>query len=284
MEPIEVNTHFENPEYPTRVTIIDLDGHFEHAGDYTHPKYIFSVKVEVKYNKVVEGKEDTLITCSLWTNKDSAQFPFEDDDLDEASVEDWFLEGLSDDLSFHGLDCLEHLDFYSQGVPTNDEGCNKLVKCYIAETLNKIIPTVWHVFECFCSELYYKKEKNKCQTVWNIKSLAPILGDSEEWVKKCQEDAKNAYDGFLWRTYSYMTDTVRSYKQASFEGMKKDLAEMNRIGQELAFRAELKAEEEYWLLKRGSTLREQLKNCDEWLEKLGVEHWTWEEYVKRPWG
>lgn len=100
MEPIEVITHCKNPEYPTRVTIIDLYGKFVHAGDYTPPHYTFSVKVEVKFNKVIDDKEESLISCSLWTVKDSTPFNFQEDDLDEGSVEEWFLEGLSEDLSF----------------------------------------------------------------------------------------------------------------------------------------------------------------------------------------
>ena len=88
MEPIEVITHCKNPEYPTRVTIIDLDGTFEEAGDYTPPEYSFSVKVEIKYNKVVDGKEENLVTCTFWTETDSTQFSYGDEDLDEESVEE----------------------------------------------------------------------------------------------------------------------------------------------------------------------------------------------------
>ena len=54
MRPITVHTSCENPEFPTRVRIIDLDGTFEEAGVYTPPEYSFSVKVEIKYNKVVD--------------------------------------------------------------------------------------------------------------------------------------------------------------------------------------------------------------------------------------
>ena len=284
MEPIEVNTHFKNPEYPTRVTIIDLYGKFEHAGDYTPPHYTYSVKVEVKYNKLIDDKEENLITCSIWTVKDSTPFSFVEDDLDKGSVEDWFLEGLSEDLSFHGFEGLEKLDFYDLGVPTNDDGCSKLVECYISDALNKCVPNVWQECKYQCSDLYFKKEEtnlsSRSKTIWNIDSFASRV--SEEWIKKIKEEAKNAYEGFLWRTHSYATDTVRSYKQASFEGMKKDLAEMAKLSQELAFRAYSKEEEQYWLLKRGTNLKEQLDNCHEWMNRLGIEHKTFEEYIKRP--
>ena len=60
---IEVNTSVENPEYPTRVRIIGYNGTFEHAGDYSAPRYDFSVQVEVRYNKVVDGKEE--VYCRL---------------------------------------------------------------------------------------------------------------------------------------------------------------------------------------------------------------------------
>lgn len=119
MEPIDVNVNFENPEFPTRVRIIDLDGTFEHAGDYSAPEYTFSVKVEVQYNRVVDGKENNLLTCTFWTEEDYSEFSYEDDELDECDVEDWFLEGLSEDLSNHDLEGLEDLDFYTLGVPHN---------------------------------------------------------------------------------------------------------------------------------------------------------------------
>lgn len=285
MEPIEVNNHCENPEYPTRVTIIDFDGKFVHAGDYTPPHYSFSVRVEVKYNKVVDDKEENLITCSLWTVKDCTPFSFQEDDLDEGSVDDWFLEGLSEDLSFHGFEGLEKLDFYTLGVPTNDGDCSKLVD-YITDAFNKCIPNVWYKCEYHCSDLYFQREgtnpSGRSKSIWNIDSFASRI--SEEWIKEIKEEAQKAYEGFLWRTHSYATDTVRSYKQASFEGLKKDLAKMAELSQELAFRAASKEEEQYWLLRRGKTLKEQLDNCHEWMNKLGIKHLTYEEYVKRPWG
>ena len=284
MEPIEVITHCKNPEYPTRVTIIDLYGKFEHAGDYTPPHYTYSIKVEVKFNKVIDGKEENLISCTLWTVKDSTPFNFQEDDLDEGSVEEWFLEGLSEDLSFHGFEGLEKLDFYALGVPTNDDGCGKLVEYYISDALNKCVPNVWKECKYLCSDLFFQKAETKpsgrSKTIWNIDSFTSRV--SEEWIKKIKEEALNAYEGFLWRTRSYATDTVRSYKQASFEGMKKDLAHMAKLSQELAFRADSEAEEQYWLLKRGTNLKEQLDNCHEWMNKLGIEHKTFEEYINRP--
>ena len=40
---IEVDTSFSSPEYPTRVSIVDFEGNFEHAGAYSSPKFTFSV-------------------------------------------------------------------------------------------------------------------------------------------------------------------------------------------------------------------------------------------------
>ena len=269
MEPIEVNTHFKNPEYPTRVRIIDLDGHFEHAGDYTGPKYTFSVEVEVKYNKVVDGKEKNLITCTFWTKTDSSVFSFEDDDLDEDSVEDWFLDGLSEDLSFHGFEGLEKLDFYTLGVPTNESDEAELtIEDYISKAFDKCFPDIWENYEYQCSELYLETQED-----------VPFSTKIPEELK---EKALKAYQGFLWRTKSYLTDTVRSYKQAAKEGLIKDLIEMFKISKEIALLAGSEEEGQQWLLKRDANLGQQMKYCEEWMDKLGIEHKTFEEYVKRP--
>lgn len=265
MEPIEVNNHFENPEYPTRVRIIDLDGLFEHAGAYTGPKYTFSVEVEVKYNKVVDGKEENLITCTFWTKTDSSVFSFEDDDLSDDEVEDWFLEGLSEDLSFHGFEGLEKLDLFALGVPTNEnDEAEKTIEDYLSDAFDKCFPDIYEDYEYQCSELY--------------------MGEENDFSKRIPEELKNkalqAYRGLLWRTRSYLTDTVRSYKQAAKEGLIKDLIEMFKISKEIA----LLAGSEEWLLKKDNNLGQQIKYCEEWMDKLGIEHQTFEEYVKRPRG
>lgn len=183
-EYIEVSTPVKNPLYPTRVRIIDFDGRFEHAGDYTPPEYIFSVQVEIKYNKIVDGKEENLITCSFWTTDDSAPFSFEDDDLDEESVDDWFWEGLSEDLSFHDLEGLEKLDFYALGVPANkeeeDDNMTFVDDC-IFDALDKCIPDHYESIDYRCTDLYLKgvdhdpiEEKTleitagECRTEWSL--------------------------------------------------------------------------------------------------------------------
>ena len=84
---IEVNTSVSNTEFPTRIRIVDFDGYFEHSGDYTAPKFTFSVKVEVEYNKIVNDKEENLVKVRFWTEEDSLVFSFEDDELDEESVD-----------------------------------------------------------------------------------------------------------------------------------------------------------------------------------------------------
>ena len=185
-EYIEVSTPVKNPQYPTRVRIIDYDGTFEHAEAYTPPVYTFSVEVEIKYNKVVDGKEENLITCSFWTTNDTAPFSFEDDDLDEADVDDWFWEGLAEDLSFHDLEGLEKLDFYALGVPANKEEedeCGYYVDC-IFDALDKCIPDHYESIHHQCSDLYLKdvehyalEEKTwevttgDCRTEWSIEDF-----------------------------------------------------------------------------------------------------------------
>lgn len=193
---IEVNTSVQNPNYPTRVRIVEFDGTLEHAGDYTPPTYTFSVKVEVCYNKVVDGKEVNLITCSFWTTEDHSTFSFEEDeDLDEESVDDWFWEGLSDDLSFHDLECLEDLDFYALGVPTCEEDtAGQYIDDIITEAFDKSIQDHYEEFEYKCSKLFeiheehspFKKElvipNGDCKTVWSIDGFE-FERDSEEDVQ-----------------------------------------------------------------------------------------------------
>jgi hypothetical protein len=186
-EYIEVSTSIKNPQYPTRVRIIDFDGRFEHAEAYTPPVYIFSVQVEIKYNKVVDGKEENLITCSFWTTDDSAPFSFEDDDLDEESVDDWFWEGISEDLSFHDLEGLEKLDFYALGVPANKEEEDDNMAFFddcIFDALDKCIPDHYESINYRCTDLYLKSvdhdplvEKTReittgeCRTEWSIEDF-----------------------------------------------------------------------------------------------------------------
>ncbi len=186
-EYIQVSTSVKNPQYPTRVRIVDFDGRFEYAGDYTPPEYIFSVQVEIKYNRIVDGKEENLITCSFWTTDDSAPFSFEDDDLDEESVDDWFWEGLSEDLSFHDLEGLEKLDFYALGVPANKEeedDCGEYVDDCIVDALDKCIPDHYETVDYRCSDLYRKSMDHdlledkmrvitagECRTEWSIEDF-----------------------------------------------------------------------------------------------------------------
>lgn len=186
-EYIEVSSPVKNPQYPTRVRIIDFEGTFEHAGAYTPPEYTFSVLVEIKYNKVVDGKEENLITCSFWTKDDSAPFSFEEDDLDEEEVDDWFWEGLSEDLSFHDLEGLEKLDFYALGVPANkeeeDDG-GEYIDDYIFDALDKCIPDHYESITYRCSDLYMESVEHdplaekklvisseECRTEWSIEDF-----------------------------------------------------------------------------------------------------------------
>lgn len=114
MNPIEVATQCENPEYPTRVSIIDF------KGDYDDPDYTFQVQVQVEYNHIVDGEEENLLTFTFWTEEDSTWCHGEDEDgescMTEEDVEEWFEEGLNEDLSFHDLEGLEELDLYGAGV------------------------------------------------------------------------------------------------------------------------------------------------------------------------
>ena len=186
-EYIEVSTSVKNPQYPTRVRIVDFDGSFEHAGAYTPPEYTFSVQVEIKYNKVVDGKEENLITCSFWTTDDSVSFSFEDDDLDEESVDDWFWEGLSEDLSFHDLEGLEKLDFYALGVPANKEEEDDnvaFVDDCIFDALDKCIPDHYESINYRCTDLFLESvdhdlledkmrviSSGECRTEWSIEDF-----------------------------------------------------------------------------------------------------------------
>ncbi len=186
-EYIEVSTSVKNPQYPTRVRIIDFDGRFEHAEAYTPPTYTFSVQVEIKYNKIVDGKEETLITCSFWTNDDTAPFSFEDDDLDDDSVDDWFWDGLAEDLSFHDLEGLEKLDFYALGVPANKEeedDCGQYIDDCIFDALDKCIPDHYESIKYQCTDLYLESvdhdtleektweiTRGACRSEWSIEDF-----------------------------------------------------------------------------------------------------------------
>lgn len=120
-------------------------------------------------------------------------------------------------------------------------------------------------------------EENK-SFVEKLEDFASKLSD--ELMKKYQEEALDAYEGFLWRTKGYLTEKNREYKQASLNGLIKDLKRMVKIGQELA----MVGQSDYWLLKTDSNLGQQMKYCEEWMDKLGVEHKSFEEYVKNPLG
>ena len=113
--------------------------------------------------------------------------------------------------------------------------------------------------------------------VENLEDFATKLAD--ELMKKHQEEALNAYESFLWGTKGYLTEKSREYKQASLNGMKKNLQTMIKIGQQLA----LEGDSDYWLLKTDRNLGQQMKYCEEWMDKLGIEHQTFEEYAKHPW-
>ena len=212
MRPITVHTSCENPEFPTRVRIIDLDGTFEEAGVYTPPEYSFSVKVEIKYNKVVDGKEENLVTCTFWTETDSTQFSYGDEDLDEESVEEWFLEGLSDDLSFHDLEGLEDLDFYALGVPINeDDEAGKDLEDFITEALDECISDKYCGFDYICSDLYrqsleiipFTKEvetiNGDCKTVWSIEDF--------DYERKW-DDPEDIYVTFVVKCSFYIKDEL----------------------------------------------------------------------------
>ena len=195
---IEVNTSVENPEYPTRVRIIGYDGTFEHAGDYSAPRYDFSVQVEVRYNKVVDGKEENLIKCTFWTTEDYSTFSYEDDDLDDDSVDDWFWEGLSEDLSFHDLECLEGLDLYALGVPTCEEDAGfQDVEDYLTKAFDECLGEHYEDYEYQCSKLFEQRqehepikkeltfEKGDCKTVWSI--------DGVEFERDYEDDVNAAF-------------------------------------------------------------------------------------------
>lgn len=189
---IEVNTSVKNPEYPTRVRIIGFDGTFEHAGDYSAPRYDFSVQVQVRYNKVVDGKEENLITCTFWTTQNYSIFSYEDDDLDDDSVDDWFWEGLSDDLSFHDLECLEDLDLYALGVPACQEDVGyQDIEDYLTKAFDECLGDHYEDYTYKCTKLFEQDlmhepiekeltfEKGDCRTVWSIEGVE-FEGDTED--------------------------------------------------------------------------------------------------------
>lgn len=193
-EYIEINTSCENQEFPTRARIIAFDGTFEHAGDYSAPQYTFSVQVEIMYNKVVDGKEENLVTCKFWTKEDSAIFSFEDDDLDEDSVDDWFWEGLFEDLSNHGLESLEDLDFYASNVPTNKaDELGRDLESAIANALDQSIPGLWTECEFEYSPIYeadnstevsFSKTKEisrgEAKAIWSLEDFDLSEGEYED--------------------------------------------------------------------------------------------------------
>ena len=116
----------------------------------------------------------------------------------------------------------------------------------------------------------------------NLKDFASKL--SSDLLKKYQEEALGAYEGFLWRTKDYLSQKNREYKQASLNGMIKDIAKMVDIGKEMALLADTEEEKQYWMLRTDRNIGQQIEFCGEWLDKLGVKHQTWEEYLKDPFG
>lgn len=107
---------------------------------------------------------------------------------------------------------------------------------------------------------------------------------SDAMLKDSKKEALDAYEGLLWRVHDYLTQKNREYKQASMEGMVKDIAEMVKIGKDLALFADTDEDKQFWMLKTDRNIGQQLRYCSEWLDRLGVEHQTWEEYIKDPLG
>lgn len=215
---IEVNTSVSNPEYPTRVRIVDFDGNFEHAGAYSSPKFTFSVKVEVEYNKVVDGKEENLVKVTFWTKDDYSLFSFEEDDLDDESVEDWFWEGLSEDLGNHDLEGLENLDLYSMEVPTceDDELCGSIDSA-ISDALEKCIPDAWSTFEYECSELYNNGDSFRVPDDWS-KNEEVIVGNTRTVWSIVNYELEDGYDeGDVINAIFYVEGTLYVDDKPIFE-------------------------------------------------------------------
>ena len=242
-----------------------IDGHFVHAGDYTPPKYNYSLQIEVKYNQVIDEKEENLVTFTFWTCEDSPLFSFQDDGLTEEEVQDWFLEGLNEDLSFHNLEGLEGLDLYEAGVPIQIS-INQSVepKRSIISAITQACGEIVHQYKCQCSKIYFK-------------------GDIEGLKEQLKEEALKDYQGFLWRTKCYLTDKNREDKKAALEGLIRDLADMAETGKKLAQLVDTEDEGKQYLLRRDRNLGQQVKYCEEWMDRLGIVHKTFEEYIKRPW-
>lgn len=224
---IEVSTSCRFPEFPTRVKIIAFDGTFEHADDNSAPKYTYSVQVEVKYNKVVDGKEENLATFKFWTKEDFTVFSFDDDDLDEDSVDDWFWEGLSEDLSNHGLEGLENIDIHASFVSSfEDDEPTTVFKSVIARTLNISIPEKWNDFD-YKSLYPYEVEgtmeahpfskteeivEGKTKTTWSIEGfeLAEDMDMEEGIVITASMHVKGELfiDGELLLTTNFWSDPL----------------------------------------------------------------------------
>ena len=284
MRPITIHTSCENPEFPTRVRIIDLDGSFEEARDYTPPEYTFSVKVEIKYNKVVDGKEENLVTCTFWTETDSTQFSYGDEDLDEESVEEWFLEGLSEDLSFHDLEGLEDLDFYALGVPINeDDEAGKDLEDFITEAFDECISDKYCDFDYRCSDLYRQSIEiipftkkletinGDCKTVWSIEDFnyERDWDDTEDinvtYVVKCSFYIKDELlFSFQYSTYPryFISASNDLYSSVLKEIENRDFCEIEKVDKDM------------------SGLCDSFKKYVEVLENEDEPHDSFEEYIE----
>lgn len=201
MEPIEVRNHCKNLEYPTRVTIIDF------RGEYDDPEYTFSVQVQVEYNHVVDGKEENLVTFTFWTKEDTTWCHGEDEDgepsMTEEEVEEWFEEGLHEDLSFHDLEGLEDLDLYEAGVPTEvsedeyDEPEEAILSA-IKDACGDIVDD----FDCECADDYYYEEEEEDDD------------DNDEEEEEEDEDFSEEVE--------YVIETLQKFQQEIVKLVEKD--------------------------------------------------------------
>jgi len=194
MEPLEVSTKPENPEYPTKVTILDF------KGDYEDPDYTFQVQVQIEYNHVVGGEEENLLTFTFWTEEDTCWCHGEDEEggstMDENDVEEWFEEGLSEDLSFYNLEGLENLDLYAGGIPfeivEGDEWETEKDICSLIESEGISIDD----YDCeFGDDYIVEEEEEETDYTDEIEYvIEELINIQNNIIKKVEEDPDDEYD------------------------------------------------------------------------------------------
>lgn len=107
-----------------------------------------------------------------------------------------------------------------------------------------------------------------------------------------RKKAYEYYEGFMSSLYGYATATRAADKADYFEGTSRSLKRMYELGIKMEdFYKNLSLcsdgsqlfDEGYWLLRRGKNPGEQIKICQEWLDKMYVKYPSWEQFLNGEW-